>query len=153
MKDIWRRFDEVVTGVLLAVLVVVVALQVVFRYALYQPMGWTEEAGRYAFIWLSLSGAAVAVRRGAHIGVDLVIRNLPAGYARGVQILIDALAALFCGGLAFLGVLLVLFTAGQTSPGLMVPMSVPYLALPLGGGLMAIYLIQRVWRSFTRSEG
>ena len=44
-----------VSGLMLA-LVVVVFSQVALRYLTYQPLAWTEEVARYAFIWLSLLG-------------------------------------------------------------------------------------------------
>lgn len=146
VKALGRRLDEVVSGVLLAALVVVVSLQVLFRYVVYQPMSWTEEAGRYLFIWLCMAGAAVGVKAGAHLGIDVLIRTLPPRWSRRLGVLIAALSGLFCAALAVWGAQLVLFTMGQTSPGLGIPMGVPYLAIPLGAALMAVYFGQRAYR-------
>ncbi len=151
MSELIVRLDEIVTGVLLAVLVVIVALQVLFRYLFYQPMGWTEEAGRYAFIWLSLLGAAVGVKYRAHFGFDVVVRTVPPPYRTALRLLIDSVGAIFSAAFMWFGAYLVVFTAHQTSPGLGVPMAVPYLAVPIAGGLMTVYFVRNVWTDL-RSE-
>jgi C4-dicarboxylate transporter DctQ subunit len=144
IRRVLARADEVATGVLMVALVAIVALQVLFRYLFYQPMGWTEEAGRYVFIWLCLLGAAVGVKHRAHFGVDLLIKRLgPVGAARALA-LIDGLGIGFCGVLTWFGGALVLRTLEQTSPGLDLPMGVPYLALPLGGVLMITYFVRHL---------
>lgn len=153
MRRLLARADEIATGVLMVVLVVVVALQVVFRYLFYQPMGWTEEAGRYVFIWLCLLGAAVGVKHRAHFGVDLLSKRLGPGAAGRVLALIDGLGIGFCAVLTWFGGVLVLRTQEQTSPGLDLPMSVPYLALPLGGVLMIAHFVRHLRDDLRRRPG
>lgn len=144
MRRVLQRLDEIATAVLLVGLVVVVTLQVLFRYLFYQPMGWTEEAGRYLFIWLSLLGAAVGVKHRAHFGVDLLVKRLARAGGGPLLALIDALGVGFCAVLTWFGGTLVLRTLDQTSPGLNLPMGVPYLALPIGGVLMIAYFLRHL---------
>jgi TRAP-type C4-dicarboxylate transport system permease small subunit len=82
---------------------------------------------------------SVGVRRGAHPGVDSLVRSLPPVWARVVS-----LAAIGCCLLFFLvmvgyGTLLVLRTWNQLSPSLGLRMSVPYLAVPSAGVLMGLH--------------
>ncbi len=51
-------------GGFLALMVVLIAIQVVARYLFSEPPGWTEEAARYAMVWSGLLGAAVAFKAG-----------------------------------------------------------------------------------------
>jgi TRAP-type C4-dicarboxylate transport system permease small subunit len=146
LRGLLTGLDAVLTGVLMLALVVVVSLQVLFRYLFYQPMGWTEEAGRYLFIWLTLLGAAVGVRRKAHFGFDLLANRLSPPYTRALGLASSLLGAVFCATFTWFGGYLVAATTEQTSPGLDLPMAVPYLALPLCGGLMTAYFLSHVVR-------
>jgi C4-dicarboxylate transporter DctQ subunit len=152
VRPILARLDEAVTAILLVALVLVVVLQVVFRYLFYQPMGWTEEAGRYLFIWLCLVGAAVGVKYRLHFGVDLLVKRLGEKGAARLLALIDLLGAGFCVVFTWFGGVLVLRTGSQTSPGLDLPMSVPYLAVPLGGALMLAYFLRHLRDDLRRSR-
>jgi TRAP-type C4-dicarboxylate transport system permease small subunit len=49
----------------LQVMLISILLQVVARYVFSAPPAWTEELGRYAMIWASMAGAAMAYYRGA----------------------------------------------------------------------------------------
>lgn len=46
------------------------------RYALSASFGWSEEIARYLLILLAFSGASIASRNDAHIGVTLLHRYL-----------------------------------------------------------------------------
>ena len=49
----------------LALMVLLIAIQVVARYVFSEPPGWTEEGARYAMVWSGMLGAAVAFKAGA----------------------------------------------------------------------------------------
>ena len=51
-------------------------LQVIFRYFFNHPLFWSEELSRYCFVWIVFVGAAIAVKHGAHIGVDYFVKHL-----------------------------------------------------------------------------
>lgn len=60
--DRWCRFGAAFGLVLMLVLI---AIQVVGRYLLADPPGWTDEGARYAMVWSGLLGSAVAFKAGA----------------------------------------------------------------------------------------
>ena len=64
--------------VLVLSLTAVTFAQVVTRYVLNDPLIWSEELARYLFVWVSMIGAALAVRNGGHFGLDLLLRRMPA---------------------------------------------------------------------------
>ena len=72
--DHWVARIEIVAIVLLvALLTAVTFAQVITRYVLSDPLIWSEEAARYLFVWVSMIGAALAIREGGHFGLDLLI--------------------------------------------------------------------------------
>ena len=82
-RRILTNLDAVICGTTLTICVVLVNLNVVFRYFLNNPIKWTDEVVTSLFIWTVFMGSAYAHRRHAHLGVDIVM-NLIHGNARQV---------------------------------------------------------------------
>ncbi|MFQ8433238.1 TRAP transporter small permease [Amaricoccus sp. W119] len=128
--------------VLLAGLVVVLAWQVISRYAMNAPSSTTEEMLRYGVIWMSLLGAAYAVGKGSHLSVDLLRDRL----GRAGRLRLDAVIAVFF--ILFAAVVLiwggmrgVTIASMQKSAVMQIPMSWVYLSLPVSGALMVVYSV------------
>jgi len=136
---------EWTVAALMLALVLAVFAQVALRYLTYQPLFWTEEVGRYLFIWLALLGAAEGARRGMHFAVDLLPRRLPPRAGRALRAGICLAEAGLYGLLAWTGFLVVQVTHLQASPSIALPMSVPYGALPLAGALLCTFSLRRAW--------
>ena len=81
---------ELVASLVCGMVVVVVFLQVLFRYALHMPLDWAEELAMVLFQWVSFIGAGLAVRRGFHFHVDLVLKRLPERVQATVALLSSA---------------------------------------------------------------
>lgn len=159
---ILTNLDAVICGTTLTVCVVLVNLNVVFRYFLNNPIKWTDEVVTSLFIWTVFMGSAYAHRRHAHLGVDIVM-NLIHGPSRQViefvmdiiQILILALltyisAQYVCNliwkrGIIFQQVDGALKYVGQIKLTLTDTLRIPKwytgIAVPLGFGLSLIYAI------------
>jgi len=128
---------------LLAVLVMtgLTLIQVVLRYIFRMPLVWTEEASVFLMIWMAFVGAGVAMRRGAHIAMTLLVERCSSGLARVCLSLSRVLILGFLGVVTWQGWLLAMSVGGQRSPALAIPMSWPYLTMPLGAAFMASQLI------------
>jgi len=97
-------------------------------------------------------GAAYGVRTGIHVGVDVLVNNLPPRW-RFLSIMFGLLAgAFFTAVVGTLGVRFVyeLAHTDQTSPDLEAPMWIVYLAIPCGSYLMSFRFLQVAW-SFLRT--
>jgi TRAP-type C4-dicarboxylate transport system permease small subunit len=66
------------SGAMLAVMVVLVFGNVVLRYGFNSGITISEELSRWLLVWLTFLGAIVAMREHAHLGVDTLVRMLPA---------------------------------------------------------------------------
>ena len=135
--DRWiYRTTSFVVMVLMAVMTAVIGLQVFCRYVLNASLIWPEELARYAMVWVTCLASGLAARHAAHMGIDSLVRRLPAPARRAV---------IFGGHILTIGFLVVVLLAGtvmvgrvtgQTSVALDVPMVVPFAAVPAGGLLM-----------------
>jgi TRAP-type C4-dicarboxylate transport system permease small subunit len=133
---------ESIAGVLLALLVVIVLLQVFGRYILQISLSWPEELARYVLVWLMIFGAAAAAASRSQIVVDTLLELVPASVRRALE----ALAAL--AGLVAVALLvwtsqpLIFGPAGRsTSPATGIPSFWIYLAVPVGGALLALFAL------------
>lgn len=96
------KFLNLCIAITMIGMVVMVFGNVVLRYGFNSGISISDELSRYFFIWLTYIGAMVAMRDGAHLGVDTLIRNLP---KRGKQICfaLSQGLMLFCNVLFFMG--------------------------------------------------
>ena len=137
---------------LISIMTVVVFLQVVFRYALKEPLYWSEELARYLFVWLSILGAALGLQKRGHFGLDFFHQMLPEKGKR----LIEFLIYLFIGVVIFViliqGINLVQKTIPQESPAMGISMGWAYACLPVGAALMAIHLLVIVVKEATKKS-
>ncbi len=138
MTALAGRLLEGTAGLLIAVMTLLVALQVVFRYVVNYTLPWSEELSRYVFLWASLLGACAAVRRHAHLGVDSLVRRLPDGARRLLEALVVALVGAFAVVLGWQGLALLPAAAAQRSPTLGLPMVAVFAAVPACGVLLAV---------------
>jgi len=136
---------------LFALLVLLVVWQVFTRLVLGDPSAWSEEAARYAFVWVSLIGIAIAVGEKADVVMDFLVEKLPTALQR----VADILAYLFT--LAFVVYVMVFggleqasLAWGQRNPVLPFTQGQLYLALPISGILLTLFLVLHIGRALSR---
>lgn len=128
-----------VTNLLLVSIVLVVIGAVFVRYfgVLRGSLDWATEYGRFAIVWVVMLGSTVALAKGAHVGIDFG-PVLPSWLHRPVRTAAGVLGFVFVAVLAWQGGSLCLATTRQISPAMGVSMSLAYLAIPVGAGIMAL---------------
>jgi TRAP-type C4-dicarboxylate transport system permease small subunit len=62
---------------LLGAIVLIMGVQVVFRYLLGESLIWAEEVCRYLIIWMTFLFAGAAFQRGEMVAVEMLIRAVP----------------------------------------------------------------------------
>jgi TRAP-type C4-dicarboxylate transport system permease small subunit len=158
-----RRFNsqcERLLGTLLAFLVagvvLVVIWQVLTRLAarvalaydfapILAPARWTEELASFGLAWVAMLGAAYALRRGEHIGLDVLYQRFGESARARVDRVVQFAVVVFALALAGGGAMLVALTLelGQRTPALGWPMGAVYVVLPLSGLLMLAFAAER----------
>jgi TRAP-type C4-dicarboxylate transport system permease small subunit len=62
---------------MVAAMVVIILLQVFFRYVLGTALAWPEEAARFLMLWTTGLMAPTAFRRGGFVSIEMLTRLLP----------------------------------------------------------------------------
>jgi TRAP-type C4-dicarboxylate transport system permease small subunit len=120
----------------------VVLLGVFTRYVLNDPLAWTEEAARYALIWLSWLGGGLALRRGAHIAVEFLLDAIPSAPTRAAVLFAGRVAAIFFLAICvWYGLVLVQRVSFQSTIALGISMQLPYASVPVGSLLMIYHML------------
>ena len=125
-------------GALVVAIAVMVTAQVVFRYAVQQPIVWSEEFTTLCYQWLSYLGAALAVRYRAHYGVDFVVRFLGPAWRAMLEWLEHAVVWLLALFMLVYGWRIVESSWLQMYPTLPFSVGMGYLVLPLAGVLFIL---------------
>ena len=68
---------EIIGALLVAAEVTILFAGVVSRYVLDSPLFWTDELANFLFLWLSMLGMVVALRRDGHMRLTTVARWVP----------------------------------------------------------------------------
>ncbi|RKS52226.1 TRAP-type C4-dicarboxylate transport system permease small subunit [Paracoccus pantotrophus] len=142
-----ERAATLVGGACLAILVAIVAGSVFARYAMGQPIAWTEEAAGLLMVWIVMIAAIACEARDGHLTIDIIEHYLPPAMRR-------VLAAVV--GLASIGLLLVIgwygwvladASAMRRTSILKVSWFWIYLPVALGGLLIAVVTLMRIFNA------
>jgi len=95
-----RRRAENVAVILLATVFVSFAMQIIYRYLLGWPVGWTIEVSTLAWVWLVLWGAAFVVGEQDEIRFD-IIYSVVSHRTRRVLTLVTSIALIILFTISF----------------------------------------------------
>ena len=120
---------------------IIVVLQVFFRYVLNSSLSWSEEAARYLVIWAALLGFSSSVEARRLFSFEMLVARMSRRGKRVCAVLNVIAAVAFLWVLVVDGAGLVAMTASQSSPAIGMPMAIAYAALPVGGILVALHFL------------
>ncbi|HXQ83594.1 MAG TPA: TRAP transporter small permease [Xanthobacteraceae bacterium] len=110
-------------------------------------LSWANELSTYMFVWMAKFGAALGVRTGIHVGVDVFVNKLTPAARKPVIVFALLCGALFTGVIGTLGAVYVYeLDPDQVSPELEWPSWMIYLCIPLGSYLMCFRFLQVMYR-------
>lgn len=142
------RIDRAVYFVIIGVMAAMTALvaaQVFYRYFLSSSIDSADELSRLFFIWAMFMAIPHGIKLGVHVGIDILVRALPAA----VQ---EVLFRLMCGASALLMILVFYVTIFVTAdkwqdmmPTIDVTAAVYYIPVLLSAGHSVLHLVIFGW--------
>ena len=127
-------------------LICIVFFQVVNRFAIKVPAAWTEEFGRYVFVWLSLIGTVKGIKEGAHLNVDVLLAKVSGKTKVLVLLIADILSVLFFIILGITGWNYAVRNMAVMNDTGQVPMFLVYVAIPICSLLCIPLSLERLLR-------
>ena len=143
MKKVLRTLQHLENWLLVitfTVMVIAIFVQVVNRNIFKIPVSGFEEAAKYCMVYMVMLGTELGLRDGTQIAVTGVVDKFH-GKARKILLMVSKLIVIgFAGVMTTTSWNMVMkqVQTGQTSPGLGIPMTVPYAALLLAFALITV---------------
>lgn len=128
-------------------------IQVISRYLLNHSLFWSEEVGRICLVWITFLGASAAYKRKAHVGVDFLVARCAEPARRFLSVLVVLLSLVFFGILVIYGLAFADFVSAQRTAALGLPLNIPYLVIPISGGLFVVHGVTHLLQLLSSPEG
>lgn len=142
------RIEQWVSNLCLAALVILLGLQIFFRYVLGIGLSWSEEVSRFLFIWFVYISASMAARAGTHVRVTAFVEMLLPAAGKAARIAADLVWIAFNGIIVVSGVMLFAHMLAYPvySTSLLLPLAWIYLVIPVAHAMMIARILQRLGR-------
>lgn len=142
-----RRVKTVVCAMGMT-MALVVAIQVVSRYAFNHSLFWSEELARFLLIWLSFLGATVAYCHGVHPGVDSLVRRLPEQWRTGTALIAYLAGAVLFTVMVVSGTKFAWFVRLQIFPATGIAKWIIMAVVPVSGVIFLVHCLAGISRLF-----
>ena len=144
IKKIIDNLEEIICLIALAVMTALTFANVVTRYVFNFSMNFAEEISTYLFVLLSLFGASIAAKRGAHLGFTLLADHVPKIVARIFEIISSVAGILFAAVIFYYGILMAItqYNRGQLSLGVQIPEWIYGSFVPLGAFFLLLRFVE-----------
>ncbi|MEG3064878.1 TRAP transporter small permease [Acetomicrobium sp.] len=143
--------DRFLIPLTLGGLSVVVFFQVINRFILHISAAWTEEIGRYLFVWTSLLGAVSGIRKMAHLNVEFVQNAVGIKFKYILMIVSDILSLLFFVILAHKGMLWAVTSGFRVlADSVDIPMFYIQVIVPVCAILMTIFTVEHIYCTISK---
>lgn len=141
----WLEYTVLVIS--FSVMSIITFSNVISRYFLNKSLAFTEEVTINLFVLMTFVGAAVGIRRKAHLGFSLLFDKLSFRLKVVVVLFIGAVAAMIFVILIYYGFEMAMFQKmlNQTTPALRWPQWLFSLGLPVGSMFCLYRLIESTW--------
>jgi tripartite ATP-independent transporter DctM subunit len=136
----------VLCALILAGGVGVVFLDVIFRYFLSNPLQWSDEVAIAVLVAITFLGAALALYRSEHLGMGTLRNTLTGRWADRADGFSAWIILLVSVCLTWSAVPLLESVAGQTTVSGLMPASIEYWPLPVGGAVMSYFALFQLFR-------
>jgi TRAP-type C4-dicarboxylate transport system permease small subunit len=144
------RLFKYIAGFLMFGMLLVVFLQVVFRYVLNDSLGWTEEISKTLMVWMAFLVAPASYRAGSNVSITIFVDALPVLSARLLSVLLNCLVL-------WIATVLFYYSFGFVHRGMYsIAASLPlktgwfYLVVPISLGALILVSVEQLLREILK---
>jgi len=133
-----NKTEEIVLVAMFALMVAIIFIQVIMRYVFQNSLYWSEELGKFLFIWISWLGISIGEKRGEHIKITILTDKCSVKWQHILNIISEIIVIAICAVTVYYGVMLVITQAGTNYAGIKISVAWGYLSVVVGCGLMIL---------------
>lgn len=142
------KVEDTVLILMFMAMVGIIFFQVIMRYVLNNSLSWSEELGKFIFVWLSWLGISIGHRRKEHIRITLLVDKLPYRLRKLTEALTELMLIVICGITVYYGIIMITIQINVPYAGIKISTAWGYLSLVLGCGIFIlrslVYMIQDI---------
>lgn len=135
--NVLNKTEEIVLVAMFALMVAIIFIQVVMR-KLNNSLYWSEELGKFLFIWISWLGISIGEKRGEHIKITMLTDKFSPKVQHILNIVSELIVIFICAITVYYSVQLVSSQMGTHYTGIKISVSWGYLAVALGCACMIL---------------
>ncbi len=150
VKKIVRTLDKIEDACLVlmfAAMVGIIFVQVIMRYVFNDSLTWSEELGKFLFVWLSWIGISIGHRRREHIRITLLVDKLPPKLGVFMEALTEVILIVICGTVMYYGVIMLKIQIPVPYAGIKISTAWGYLSVVLGCAFMTLRALSHLIES------
>lgn len=133
------------SGLMLALMTVLVILQVFWRYVLKMPFPQSQELAIYAMVYVVMFGSTIAVYKKTHIAVNFIVERMPEKFAFVLRMAAYAMLIIFFYLLIKEGWALSLRSMRQLSPTTGIPVGYIMASVPISSAISMLYVFGQIY--------
>lgn len=141
-----NHIENICLVLLFTVMVATIFIQIIMRFVFNNSLVWSEELGKFVFVWISWLGISIGERSNEHIKITLITDKLNAK----LQKILEIIAYIILLGILIItlvyAVQLVEFQVAVKYAGIKISTSWGYLSLVLGCSFMSVRVIAVIVR-------
>lgn len=137
-----RLVIEIICGTMLVLMILIININVFYRYVLVLSLPWATELTRYLLVGIGILGASICLERNEHVSISFLYKK----FSSVIQNLFTMIK------IAIIGYVSIIFVvagykhalAGGMSSFLGIRLFYPRLFIPLGGVFLLLFLLKQV---------
>lgn len=145
MFKLLDKAEEWICAIMLLFMAILAFVNVVVRYLTTFSFAFSEELLVNLFVWITMLGGSIAMRKGALLGVTFLVDRLPVGFKKAASVVVTLCGVILFTLLAYHGVDMVRseYRSGMTTYSIALPMWIFGIAVPVCAFLLIVRTIQR----------
>lgn len=147
MKSLFSNLEEKISITCLTIMTILIFANVVSRYVLNASFAFSEEITVNLFVLLTLLGASIAARRGAHLGVSIIVDRLNLKTQNIIEIIGTIISIIFSFIILYYGIIMVRgeYVLGQVTATMQWPEWIFGSFVPIGGFVLVVrYVLELI---------
>ncbi len=131
-------------------LVILIGIEVLFRYALANALSWPEEVAGILFTWFTLIGTVLVTRSGEHIEFSSLLVRLPPGVNKALGVFNQLIIGAFAVFMVIYGFNYAMMFTFEKTPAAGINLLWLNFALPVNGLFILLYALWNILKIIAR---
>lgn len=136
---------KVTCFVLMFIIIIICFSQVIVRYIFNKSFAWTEELAIWSLVWVVFLGSVLGVIKESHARIDYFLNLFP----RKIKCIVEMFNNLVCAAMVVILVYhtlpLIMMNLYNLSPAMQLPSAIIYGSFFVGGLLMTIFFLIKMY--------